>query len=78
MWKQWEHWPHTRGQSSPGTLPAGGGESITPVTQGGDKPTGGQGPGPEDVRRLHQPTAARGLVSTASHTLFQKRWNAGV
>lgn len=21
MWKQWEHWPHTSGQSSPGTLP---------------------------------------------------------
>ncbi|EPQ18577.1 hypothetical protein D623_10007381 [Myotis brandtii] len=26
MWKQWEHWPHTSGQSSPGTLPAGTGE----------------------------------------------------
>lgn len=24
MWKQCEHWPHTSGQSSPGTLPAGG------------------------------------------------------
>lgn len=26
MWKQCEHWPHTSGQSSPGTLPAGGRE----------------------------------------------------
>lgn len=24
MWKQCEHWPHTSGQSSPGTLPAEG------------------------------------------------------
>lgn len=24
MWKQCEHWPHTSGQSSPGTLPVGG------------------------------------------------------
>lgn len=26
MWKQCEHWPHTRGQSSPGTLPVEGRE----------------------------------------------------
>lgn len=24
MWKQCEHWPHTSGQSSPGTLPVKG------------------------------------------------------
>lgn len=55
MWKQCEHWPHTRGQSSPGTLPARGqgrargservtaGQSARATSQGARRRAGGQG-----------------------------------
>lgn len=76
MWKQCEHWPHTKGQSSPGTLPAGGGESTRPVTQGSPRTGQRWGAGPLGVRHLPSPSSPRAPVCRASHaSCFRKDRN---
>lgn len=40
MWKQCEHWPHTSGQSSPGTLPAARTDRQPGAGAGGPEPPG--------------------------------------
>lgn len=40
MWKQCEHWPHTSGQSSPGTLPVGGTRGPVSHPEHRTSPTG--------------------------------------
>lgn len=60
MWKQCEHWPHTSGQSSPGTLPVEGPAQSLQLTQGAQAPH----PKPPLKARLPAPGQSRrqGLV----------------